>query len=132
MIRYGFQPHMIPGIRSGLVCQTFRRPAPRHATVGERIRLAENWSAEPIIPDPVCLSVHRCDIVWDSAKGDRIAEIREAGTLIIHREKFARETGYGSFSDFEDDYDMWLSHRPTEGVIIRWTPPIPIELEAAA
>ncbi|AWD21589.1 hypothetical protein [Fuscovulum blasticum] len=135
MIRYSFDPHLIPRIQSGLICQTFRQAQTGHARVGDRIRLTRIGSKDPIIPDPVCLAVEMCELVWTRDIAENycsLSSVRQAGMPIVHLEKFAISLGYPSFAEFDADLATWFDGPPASGVIISWAPPAPDLVRMAA
>lgn len=71
MITYAFEQNLVPLIQAGHLCQTFRGPSLRHARPGERIRLTDRQNFLPVIEDPICTSVERCEISCPSVRCGR-------------------------------------------------------------
>ena len=123
MVAYSFQPRFAPLIREGLKLQTIRAPRARHARPGERLQLftgLRTRHAMKIVPDPICVTVSRCDITFASG---RIGRIVVAGIPVRDLDQFA------AFDGFEDRTDMsafWLERHgaaPFSGLLIEWSHP---------
>lgn len=129
MIEYAFEQRLVPLIRAGLVCQTFRPPSERIVRLGERIRLTDRQNFVAIIPDPVCFAVDRCEVSWQAG---RIALIREAGVPLVNHGRFAKGLGYPSVEMMEEDFERTYGPTYIEGFVITWVAPIAVEQEVAA
>lgn len=130
MKSYAFSPPFVAQIRSGHMTQTFCLPRLRgHARPGEVIQLVDTVNARAIIPDPICVSSERCEIVW---KGNRIASIRVGNVPILHLDKLAAACGYADFAGLETDFLRRYKPVYLEGFLIEWADPaLPAMAEAA-
>lgn len=120
MITYAFAQRIVPLIQAGVVTQTFRGPSRRHARPGESIRLTDRIAFSPIIPDPRCTGVARCEVVW---RAGRIVTVRLDGMPMVRLDSFARNLGYADQADLEADFNRSYGADYFEGFLIEWAPP---------
>ena len=121
MLTYTFDQTRAALVQTGLICQTFRGPSLRHAQPGERIRLTDRQKFRAIIPDPVCIAVERCEVIW---RLGRIHTIREAGAALVNHRLFAKGLGYASVEEMEEDFARTFTPDYIEGFLISWALPI--------
>jgi hypothetical protein len=129
LISYAFEGSRVPLVQSGLVTQTFEAPRPRHARVGERIRLVDWSNLLPIIPDTDCVYAARCEVVWTAG---HISSIREGGIPLVHVDRFAEACGYEGFADFETMFAQTFGPSFMEGYVIGWRRPTAAQMAEVA
>lgn len=121
-------PAIAAKIQSGGICELIHPSPARLPARGERFQIVDR-QLRPVIPDPICRNVSRCDIAWEYG---RIVRMRQAGIPVLNLDKLAQACGYPDADRMAARlYSMTPGPFPTEAWIIEWIAPEAMMMEMA-